>query len=123
MWRSVARLRTGLEQCQRGIQLLGLAIAREGMTGVATRLYWKGGLAKVEIALARGRRRVRQARDIEGARRQAGAARGGDAGPEAVRARLKGAAPAHSPGARGRSTVVWASEACAVVMTSSMRDV
>ncbi len=41
---------------QREIQLIGLAIAREGMTAVATRLYFKGGLAKVEIALARGKK-------------------------------------------------------------------
>ena len=41
---------------QREIQLLGLAIAREGMTAVATRLYFKGGRVKVEIALARGKK-------------------------------------------------------------------
>lgn len=41
---------------QREIQLIDLAIAREGMTAVATRLYFKGGLAKVEIALARGKK-------------------------------------------------------------------
>jgi SsrA-binding protein len=41
---------------QREIQLIGLAIAREGMTAVATRLYFKGGRAKVEIALARGKK-------------------------------------------------------------------
>jgi len=41
---------------RREIQLIGLAIAREGMTAVATRLYFKGGRAKVEIALARGKR-------------------------------------------------------------------
>lgn len=41
---------------RREIQLLGLAIAREGMTAVATRLYFKGGRVKVEIRLARGKR-------------------------------------------------------------------
>lgn len=41
---------------RREIQLIDLATAREGMTAVATRLYWKGGRAKVEIALARGKR-------------------------------------------------------------------
>ena len=41
---------------QREILLIGLAIAREGMTAVATRLYFKGGRAKVEIALARGKK-------------------------------------------------------------------
>jgi SsrA-binding protein len=41
---------------RREISLIGLAIAREGMTAVATRLYFKGGLVKVEIALARGKK-------------------------------------------------------------------
>lgn len=41
---------------RREIELIGLATAREGMTAVATRLYFKGGFAKVEIALARGKR-------------------------------------------------------------------
>jgi SsrA-binding protein len=41
---------------RREIQLIGLAIAREGMTAIATRLYFKGGRAKVEIALARGKK-------------------------------------------------------------------
>jgi len=40
----------------REILLITLAIGREGMTAVATRLYFKGGLAKVEIALARGKK-------------------------------------------------------------------
>ena len=41
---------------RREIQLIGLAIAREGMTAVATRLYLKSGRAKVEIALAGGKK-------------------------------------------------------------------
>jgi SsrA-binding protein len=41
---------------QREIQLIGLGIAREGMTAVATRFYFKGGWVKVEIALARGKK-------------------------------------------------------------------
>lgn len=41
---------------QREIRLIGLAIGREGMSAVATRLYWKGGRVKVEIALARGKK-------------------------------------------------------------------
>ncbi len=41
---------------RREIQLIDLATAREGMTAIATRLYFKGGWAKVEIALARGKR-------------------------------------------------------------------
>jgi SsrA-binding protein len=41
---------------RREIQRIDLALAREGMTAVATRLYFKGGRAKVEIALARGKK-------------------------------------------------------------------
>ena len=41
---------------QREIQLITLAMAREEMTAVATRLYFKGGRVKVEIALARGKK-------------------------------------------------------------------
>ncbi|WP_437284181.1 SsrA-binding protein SmpB [Sorangium sp. So ce406] len=41
---------------RREIQRIDLSIAREGMTAVATRLYFKSGLAKVEIALARGKK-------------------------------------------------------------------
>jgi len=41
---------------RREILLIDLAIAHEGMTAVATRLYFKDGLAKVEIALARGKK-------------------------------------------------------------------
>jgi SsrA-binding protein len=41
---------------QREIQLIEFALAKEGMTAVATRLYFKGGRAKIEIALARGKK-------------------------------------------------------------------
>ena len=41
---------------RREIELIEQAVAREGMTAVATRLYFKGGRAKVEIALARGKK-------------------------------------------------------------------
>jgi SsrA-binding protein len=41
---------------RREIELIDQATAHEGMTAVATRLYFKGGRAKVEIALARGKR-------------------------------------------------------------------
>ena len=41
---------------QREIELIDQAIAKEGMTAIATRLYFKGGRAKVEIALARGKK-------------------------------------------------------------------
>ncbi|WP_437733737.1 SsrA-binding protein SmpB [Sorangium sp. So ce1335] len=41
---------------RREIERIDLSIAREGMTAVATRLYFKSGLVKVEIALARGKK-------------------------------------------------------------------
>ncbi len=41
---------------RREIELIELSISKEGMTAVATRLYFKGGRAKVEIALARGKK-------------------------------------------------------------------
>ena len=41
---------------RREIDLLGVSTGREGMTAVATRLYFKGGRVKVEIALARGKK-------------------------------------------------------------------
>ncbi len=55
---------------RREIEIIGLAIGREGMTAVATRIYFKGGRAKVEIALARGKktydkRETLKARDAE----------------------------------------------------------
>jgi SsrA-binding protein len=39
-----------IEEIQRGVE-------REGMTAVATRLYFRGGRAKLEIAMARGKRK------------------------------------------------------------------
>jgi SsrA-binding protein len=41
---------------RREIQRIDHSIAREGMTAVATRLYFKSGFAKIEIALARGKK-------------------------------------------------------------------
>ena len=41
------------------------AIDRDGMTCVATRLYFRGGRAKVEIALAKGKRRVDKRQTIK----------------------------------------------------------
>ncbi|WP_438016696.1 SsrA-binding protein SmpB [Sorangium sp. So ce315] len=41
---------------RREIERIDLSIGREGMTAVATRLYFKSGFAKVEIALARGKK-------------------------------------------------------------------
>lgn len=40
------------------IEQLKRSIEREGMTAVATRLYFRGGRAKIEIALARGKRKT-----------------------------------------------------------------
>lgn len=40
----------------REIQTLERAISRDGMTVAATKLYFKGGRVKVEIALARGKK-------------------------------------------------------------------
>jgi SsrA-binding protein len=39
------------------IETLQRSIEREGMTAVATRLYFKDGRVKVEVALARGKRK------------------------------------------------------------------
>jgi SsrA-binding protein len=40
------------------IEALDRAIQREGMTAVATQIYFKGGRVKVELALARGKKRA-----------------------------------------------------------------
>ncbi len=45
-------------QLQRGIE-------RQGMTAVATRLYFRGGNAKLEIALAKGKARVDKRRAMK----------------------------------------------------------
>ena len=36
----------------------------KGLTLVPTRMYWKGGRAKVEVALARGKQTIDKRRDI-----------------------------------------------------------
>ena len=66
---------------KREIELIGTAIAKEGMTAVATRLYFKDGRAKLELGLAKGRRKgdhrqalIKKEADIE-ARRAISAAR------------------------------------------------
>lgn len=41
------------------------AVERQGMTAVATRLYFRGGRAKVEIALARGKRKADKRQSIK----------------------------------------------------------
>ena len=42
---------------QREIEEIARGLAREGMTVVATRLYFKNGRVKVELALAKGRKK------------------------------------------------------------------
>jgi SsrA-binding protein len=61
---------------KREIELLDHSTAHEGMTAVATRIYFKNGLAKVEIALARGKKIYdkREAIRTEDANREARAA-------------------------------------------------
>jgi len=44
---------------------LARATDRDGMTAVAVRLYFRGGHAKVEIALARGKRKVDKRQTIK----------------------------------------------------------
>jgi SsrA-binding protein len=41
---------------RREIDKIQRAVERDGMTVVATAIYWKDGRAKVEIALARGKK-------------------------------------------------------------------
>lgn len=41
---------------RREIEIIAQSVAREGMTAVATRLYFKGSRIKIEIALARGKK-------------------------------------------------------------------
>lgn len=40
------------------IEQLERAVERQGMTAVAVRLYFRGGRAKLEIALAKGKRKI-----------------------------------------------------------------
>ena len=47
------------------IEQIKRCIEREGMTAVATRLYFRGGRAKIEIALARGKRRTDKRESIK----------------------------------------------------------
>ncbi len=47
------------------IEELGRAIQREGMTAVATQLYFKSGRVKVEIMLARGKKHADKRQSIK----------------------------------------------------------
>lgn len=47
------------------IEQLQRATEREGMTCVATRIYFRGGRAKIEIALARGKAKVDKRHSIK----------------------------------------------------------
>jgi SsrA-binding protein len=60
----------------REIETIQRSIEREGMTAVATRLYFKSGRVKVEVALARGKRKgdKREALKAREAEREARAA-------------------------------------------------
>jgi SsrA-binding protein len=49
---------------RREINSLGAKVRERGFTLVPTRLYWKNGRAKVEIALARGKEAQDKRRDI-----------------------------------------------------------
>lgn len=66
------------------IEQLQRAVERQGMTSVATRLYFRGGRAKVEIALARGKRKADKRETIKAREAdreaQAAIARGRDEG-------------------------------------------
>jgi SsrA-binding protein len=42
---------------QNEIERLRKALAEGGMTAIPTRIYWKGGRAKVEVALGKGRQK------------------------------------------------------------------
>ncbi len=49
----------------REIQTLERAISRDGMTVAATKLYFKNGRVKVEIALARGKKKYDRREDLK----------------------------------------------------------
>jgi SsrA-binding protein len=49
----------------REIEQLGRAIGREGMTVAATRLYFKDGKVKVELALAKGKKKADKRHSIK----------------------------------------------------------
>ncbi len=46
------------------IERIAQAISREGLTAVPLRLYWKGGRAKVELGLAKGKKKLDKRADI-----------------------------------------------------------
>jgi SsrA-binding protein len=47
------------------IEQLKRAVDRDGMTVTVTKLYFKGGLAKVEIALARGKKKADKRQSVK----------------------------------------------------------
>ncbi|MFO0755199.1 MAG: SsrA-binding protein SmpB [Byssovorax sp.] len=53
------------------IEDIARAVSRDGMTVAVTRLYFKGGRVKAELALARGKKAVDKRESVEGARRGA----------------------------------------------------
>ena len=57
-WGHEAKRKRKLLLHRHQIDQIKRAVERDGMTAVATRLYFRGGRAKVEIALAKGKRMV-----------------------------------------------------------------
>lgn len=57
-WGHVAKRPRKLLLHKHQIEQIKRATERDGMTCVATRLYFRGGRAKIEIALARGKARI-----------------------------------------------------------------
>jgi SsrA-binding protein len=57
-WGHEAKRRRKLLLHRHQIEQIQRAVERDGMTAVATRLYFRGGRAKVEVALAKGKRKI-----------------------------------------------------------------
>ena len=49
---------------RREIEALTTQVQQKGLTLVPTRLYWKNGRAKLELAVARGKERIDKRRDL-----------------------------------------------------------
>ncbi len=50
---------------QKEIERIQRAVERDGMTVVVTKLYFKGGFAKVEIAVARGKKKADKRQSVK----------------------------------------------------------
>ncbi len=75
-WGHMAKRMRKLLLHRHQIDQIKRAVEREGMTAVATRLYFRGGRAKLELALAHGKRKAdkRQTLKAREADREAAAA-------------------------------------------------